>query len=1310
MRLNKFFDIQLLQMRHYITSIILVLVVNMTCQQLLAQAGTNESNFMGSSANAIAANKMGNDVNLYTGMPSISLPLYSYNHPSGIGLSISADYFPGGIKVAESASSLGLGWNLSVGGVITRTVRGMPDEYPVNGYLFATALPADYRPNGNKYYYDSLDAQQDIFQFNVNGRSGKFFIGKNNQIVVVPLSKIQISYGTNPAISTPIGTFTITTEDGVKYVFSDVETMSSYVQGYSSFVFGYQNFEYPQAWYLSKIVAPFSTDSIRFNYSSINNSGGFRYPETVHVNGSGNVYNTFKGTGNRTINGQRKIASINLPDKKNISFVYDPSLQYDGTDSVLDKVKFSDSIFRYGFIFDRQAIYYNSTTAVGWEDSIVPVNRKPRSIMIDKRSFLSGIKYYTKAATMPGYDFSYLGPLFSKVNSYGDTISNKRDYWGYYKNSIPNDSSTIPNVPGIYTRGADRSASGIYDILASSLSSIADPTGGTTIYTYEPNTIYPFNTSAQAVAINAVANTQTNITLSQVVSNQYEFTVAFNNTVSRVGNPTFSGTANLTCSITSIDGLTVYATKIFSLFQVFYTGSMSFKASITGGAYLLKTTISAGTTAPSGLPINITWDNETAGTGTGNVVGGVRIKTISTYRPLLGMPNQMVNEKKVSYKYETSDGKSSGFLGLPPVYHYPITNVNTTNWINPVTTYGTAISSEPVSNLNYTQGNAVGYSRVEVVQEGTSLSGKNGKTVYEFTNLKDAGTNVKAASFPYAPVTQEEWALGLPKRVLVYDSSSRLIKSTTNTYSYTNTLYENSNFQSLKLGMAVYNTNYNTSTLVVSHTNKGFTGQLYYPESGRADLITTIDTFYHTNNSQQISRIDIEYDTNFNAVKTTSVYDKTRGLVLEKRMYYPYSYNLTGTIGKLKSNKIFLPVSTEQWITGDGNPRMLGATITDYQELTKGYIRPLNIYSFQSKFPVAEAIIGVFNPNLLVRNSTYLLLQQNLAAYDTAGNATEIKNSLTSQSNLVLLDYANQFPVAKISNAKLPNVAYTSFESDSKGQWTIANYVKNKTNAITGKCSYRLDSGSISKSGLNVDTTYIITYWTTNAVPVSITGASNITLAAQQNGWKLYTQTISGLTSVTISGTGLIDELRLHPKNANMLTTTYDPMVGPTSVCDANNTIMYNEYDALNRLIIVRDKDLNILSKNEFSNTNLISTTPNWQGNGEVSCSMPLRGVIDTGQTNINIYSDTYNAKRFVFGSDSSNACVPTCTGVDYKLLNYVCELGAKVYTSTVYRKVCDANFVCAYKWECTYHYAWSDGSVSGNFIEYSSTACAITP
>ncbi len=117
--------------------------------------------------------------------------------------------------------------------------------------MYAPALPVNYRNNASKYYYDSLDAEQDVFQFNVNGRSGKFYVGKNKQVVVVPLSKLRIGY--TAAANSPITSFYMVAEDGTKYVFNDLEYENI---NSPDFAIGYKNTNYTTAWYLSQVIAP----------------------------------------------------------------------------------------------------------------------------------------------------------------------------------------------------------------------------------------------------------------------------------------------------------------------------------------------------------------------------------------------------------------------------------------------------------------------------------------------------------------------------------------------------------------------------------------------------------------------------------------------------------------------------------------------------------------------------------------------------------------------------------------------------------------------------------------------------------------------------------------------------------------------------------------------------------------------------------------------------------------------------------------------------------------------------------------------
>ena len=96
-------------------------------------------------------------VSYSTGAPQIDIPLYETD-VRGFKFGISASYNASGIKVDDIASVVGLGWVLNAGGVISRTVNGLPDETAQRGFLNRTITSAEL---GNDYYlrymYNTLD-------------------------------------------------------------------------------------------------------------------------------------------------------------------------------------------------------------------------------------------------------------------------------------------------------------------------------------------------------------------------------------------------------------------------------------------------------------------------------------------------------------------------------------------------------------------------------------------------------------------------------------------------------------------------------------------------------------------------------------------------------------------------------------------------------------------------------------------------------------------------------------------------------------------------------------------------------------------------------------------------------------------------------------------------------------------------------------------------------------------------------------------------------------------------------------------------
>lgn len=110
-----------------------------------------------------------------------------------------------------------------------------------------------------------------------------------------------------------------------------------------------------------------------------------------------------------------------------------------------------------------------------------------------------------------------------------------------------------------------------------------------------------------------------------------------------------------------------------------------------------------------------------------------------------------------------------------------------------------------------------------------------------------------------------------------------------------------------------------------------------------------------------------------------------------------------------------------------------------------------------------------------------------------------------------------------------------------------------------------------------------MSYWIKNTSPLTITGTIGSAVAGRTLGaWKYYEHRVTGQTQVTITGSYPIDELRLYPVGALMTTYTHEPLIGLLSQCDPVDRISYYEYDAIGRLLLIRDQDRNIIKTFEY--------------------------------------------------------------------------------------------------------------------------------
>ena len=183
--------------------------------------------------NAASLGKYGDiPVSYFTGVPSISIPIYNVQC-GPLSLPISLNYHASGIKIGEPASWVGLGWSLDAGGMISRSVLGIPDESTL-GYL-TVGEPDLTLNNGINQTIEFIaqgikDGEPDLFSFNIGGYSGKFMFDKDGNYHIIPKQDLKLEWklGTfsTTAYQNEFVSFTMTTPDGTRYIFGQLPSES----------------------------------------------------------------------------------------------------------------------------------------------------------------------------------------------------------------------------------------------------------------------------------------------------------------------------------------------------------------------------------------------------------------------------------------------------------------------------------------------------------------------------------------------------------------------------------------------------------------------------------------------------------------------------------------------------------------------------------------------------------------------------------------------------------------------------------------------------------------------------------------------------------------------------------------------------------------------------------------------------------------------------------------------------------------------------------------------------------------------------
>lgn len=581
-------------------------------------------------------------------------------------------------------------------------------------------------------------------------------------------------------------------------------------------------------------------------------------------------------------------------------------------------------------------------------------------------------------------------------------------------------------------------------------------------------------------------------------------------------------------------------------------------------------------------------------------IGGLRIRSTLDYDPV----SNKYLEKDYNYDLANSD-LSSGTLVSGASYIYPLTEFvsNTVtnddgDQIYSAFYYYMVINSESNYALSTTQGSFVGYSTVTETDIDPVTGDPNGKSEYHYTSPADFpdyyGTNPGPAdNFPFPVADARDWERGLLLQKIDYQYSNGQyipIKIENDTYGtpvFVDTAVGLTARYTTEVFPAIADTG-NVATIDgTQFTNpETFSWELYYLTGGYVPLLSKSTTLIQNGDSITETSNYAYADAPSNMLPTSIATIDSKGNTNTAYLKYPFDYSLSTPVTtqgqgilNLQQHHILTPPVEKYVQKTSSTGADMGAISGVYTTFKPTQTLPDSLFRLESPAPVID-YVPVDLTDAGATMDPHYAPRVSFGAYDNYGNLLE-QQKVSDLATAYIWDYHAKYPIAQVRNAVVTDIAYTSFEADGSGNWSVGTGSVDTTMAITGRSSYSLN-GSITASGLNPATTYIVSYWSQNgaySIPGTVAGypMQGKTVTFTSPNWTLYVHKVTGQSTITLTGNGHIDELRLYPGTAQMTTYTYDPLVGMTSQTDAGNRVTYFEYDGLARLKLIRDQDYNIL-------------------------------------------------------------------------------------------------------------------------------------
>jgi YD repeat-containing protein len=445
-------------------------------------------------------------VNLHTGVPEIDIPIHVVSE-GPLELPIGLSYHAAGLKVTELASSVRAGWALNAGGMVSRTVKGQPDEkvgYWNYSFFSHNGYSTYFMDESNKTDYRALalgqkDGEPDLFFFNFGQYSGKFYFREDQTVVLLPEGDIRVKpYFKNVpntfGVWDYIQGFIITTPDGTKYYFgvTEVPNDEDPIER-TGLKFNGDNTVFDpviSSWYLYKVESADSKFKIDLTYraekyayysyatspcipscnASISLLKSFVYgvalDQIIYTNGTV----TFVGSSLRQDVCDDNFDVNELPNQEAM---------------VISEIKVESNASNYCTTFKLAHDYFVSNRALPNHYALTGTTFTSDK----KRLKLNSVQQFncTNGASQPAYVFKYYDE-----NEVPRRLSFAQDHWGFYNGAESNDDLIPPVSDGVKSPlaiyGDDREAHWP-QMRAGALRSITYPTGGGAEFIFGPNEV-----------------------------------------------------------------------------------------------------------------------------------------------------------------------------------------------------------------------------------------------------------------------------------------------------------------------------------------------------------------------------------------------------------------------------------------------------------------------------------------------------------------------------------------------------------------------------------------------------------------------------------------------------------------------------------------------------------------------------------------------------------------------------------------------------------------------------------------------------